>query len=216
MPRRAAQAAKRDRNARGQGDLLRAELIDAAIDLLAELGDFEAMSVRAVTARAGVTPTALYLHFDDKEQLLEAVKHRCFAELRRYVLAAEEGAGSHARDQAEAMCMAYLRFADDRPGHYRVLFQTSRSSLATGHGHQSSSQWPPAAVDAFGDLVRAVTRCLTDGRDPFEIAGLVWAGLHGFIGLRASSHFPFAASDRYVQLLLDSHFDSGLSETASE
>jgi AcrR family transcriptional regulator len=47
----------RSRNPRGQGERLRAALMDAARDLLLELGDQDKLSVRAVTARAGVTPT---------------------------------------------------------------------------------------------------------------------------------------------------------------
>ena len=41
----------RARNPRGQGERLREALIDAAIELLADLQDVEALSVRAVTAR---------------------------------------------------------------------------------------------------------------------------------------------------------------------
>lgn len=213
MPRSTAAAAGRGRNPRGQGDKLRTDLIDAAIDLLAENGDFEALSVRAVTSRAGVTPTALYLHFADKEQLLDEVKDRCFSELRRYVLEAEEQAGPDPRAQADAMCLAYLAFAGERPGYYRVLFHTGHGPAPdTGHGPAPGAgqppdpgTWPQSAADAFGDLVRGVARCLTDRRDPFEVATLVWAGLHGLVGLRAVRHFPAPPADRYVRLLLDAH-----------
>ncbi|MGA2927242.1 MAG: helix-turn-helix domain-containing protein, partial [Solirubrobacteraceae bacterium] len=87
---------------RGQGKRLRAGLIDAAIELLAGLQDDDALSVRAVTARAGVSPTALYLHFDDKEQLLAAVKQRCVGELRGYVVDAVASPGAAPRMMAVA------------------------------------------------------------------------------------------------------------------
>src|SRR5947209_1999139 len=120
----------RARNPRGQGERLREALIDAAIDLLSDLQDVEALSVRAVTARAGVTPTALYLHFADRDDLLTAVKDRCFGELRRYVLdavlEAERRAVADLRTQTERGCLAYLQFAADHPGYYRVLFHTRR------------------------------------------------------------------------------------------
>src|SRR6516225_5196353 len=99
-PRTSARA----RNPRGQGERLREALIDAAIELLADLQDVEALSVRAVTARVGVTPTALYLHFADKDALLVAVKARCFEELRARVLAAEQQhANSNPRTQLHQM-----------------------------------------------------------------------------------------------------------------
>jgi AcrR family transcriptional regulator len=205
MARRPAPPAKRDRYPRGQGEQLRADLVEAAIVLLAELGNFESLSVRAVTARAGVSPTALYLHFGDKEQFLDAVKDRCFGELRRYVLDAELRAGLDPRVQANAMCLAYLSFAEERPGYYRVLFHLGhRPDLDTGQAPDSLA-WPQNAADAFGDLVRGVSRCLTDGRDPVEAATMVWAGLHGLVGLRTMRHFPFPADDHYVRALLDAH-----------
>src|SRR5580700_6564315 len=120
----------RTRNPRGQGERLRADLLAAAIDLLAERESVEDLSVRAVTARAGVSANALYLHFTDREELLAAVRERCFAELRSYVLEAESAGApdADAEAQARAMCLAYLRFARERPGHYRVLFHVPRGT----------------------------------------------------------------------------------------
>jgi AcrR family transcriptional regulator len=205
--------APRARNPRGQGERLRAVLIDAAIDLLSEVADVEALSVRAVTSRAGVSPTALYLHFADKDELLAAVKDRCFAELRGYVLEAEQGAAPDARGQAEAMCLAYLAFAAQEPGHYRVLFHTRRSSGADDgqsaiDATEALESWPPQAAEAFGDLARGVGRCLSDGCDVFEVATMVWTGLHGFASLRAIRHSPIPTPTRYVAILLDAYLDS--------
>jgi AcrR family transcriptional regulator len=207
-----ALVAPRARNPRGQGERLRAALIDAAIDVLSEVADVEALSVRAVTARAGVSPTALYLHFADKDELLTAVKERCFAELRGYVLEAEQAAAPDARRQADAMCLAYLAFAAEQPGHYRVLFHTRRPSGEDGgpsaiDATEALASWPPEAAEAFRDLARGVGRCLNDGRDVFEVATMVWTSLHGFAALRAIRHSPFPSAGRYVAVLLDAHLD---------
>jgi AcrR family transcriptional regulator len=221
---------RRARNPRGQGQRLRTALIDAAIALLAELEDVEALSIRAVTARAGVTPTALYLHFADKEELETAVKDRCFRELRRYVLTAEAQSGPDPRAQLKAMGHAYLDFAAERPGYYRALFHTRRASRPAGSeagGAPASAPGlaeteretdaapdagaaieiggPPAGADAFGDLVRGVARCLPPGRDAFPTAFMVWAGLHGYTGLRTMIHFPLPPADAYLRQLLDDH-----------
>jgi AcrR family transcriptional regulator len=206
MPGPAPRTAKRDRNPRGQGEQLRADLLDAAIDLLGDLADFESLSVRALTAQVGVTPTAFYLHFETKEQLADAVKDRCFKELRRYLLDAEKASGPAPGAQAEAMCLAYLRFADERPGHYRVMFHVDRSHPAPPPDIATEpSGWPSSAAAAFNDLLRAVTRCLNDDREPFEAAIMVWTGLHGYIGLRDIRHFPFPTPRPFVQLLLNEH-----------
>jgi AcrR family transcriptional regulator len=192
-----ARTSPRARNPRGQGERLREALIEAATELLAELEDVEALSVRAVTARVGVTPTALYLHFADKDELLETVKDRCFGELRSYVLAAEQQPGLDPRAQLEQMCEAYVRFAAEHPGHYRVLFYTRR---------RRQLEWSDAGREAFGDLVRAVERCPPPGRDPLPVALMTWAALHGYVGLRAiSGHFLLPDPATYIEQLLDAH-----------
>ena len=216
VPTRSPRSA-RARNPRGQGERLRAALIDAAIELLSDLGHVDALSVRAVTARAGVTPTALYLHFADRDQLLAAVKERCFGELRRYVLTAEEQSAPDARAQADAMCAAYLQFAADLPGHYRVLFHARRTPRSTDSTADETNLtelgWPPNAAESFNDLVRGIDRCLPaglpDDRDAFQTATLVWASLHGYASLRQTlPHFPFRAPETYVKQLLDAQLRS--------
>ena len=217
MPPTTRPRTTRTRNPRGQGERLRAALIDAAIELLSDLQQVEALSVRAVTARAGVTPTALYLHFADKEELLAAVKERCFGELRRYVLTAQQESGPDEREQAQAMCMAYLRFADELPGYYRVLFHTRRlvprnDPPPTGT-QLAELGWPSNAAESFDDLVRGVRRCLPDGRDAFQSATVVWAGLHGYASLRRTlPDFPYPAPERFVEQLLDAQLNPALSD----
>jgi AcrR family transcriptional regulator len=199
----------RARNPRGQGERLREALIEAATELLAELQNVEAVSVRAVTARAGVTPTALYLHFADKDELLETVSDRCFGEFRSYLLAAEEQAGPDPRTQLEQTCQAYLRYAAEHPGHYRVLFHTRRSTPTNTTSPPSSVlelEWSKTGIESFEDFVRRVKRCLPPGRDPYPVALMIWAGEHGYVGLRETSgRLPFPDPATYIKKLLDAH-----------
>jgi AcrR family transcriptional regulator len=204
----------RTRNPRGQGERLRTDLLAAAIDLLAERESVEDLSVRAVTARAGVSANALYLHFADREELLSAVRERCFAELRSYVLAGESAAAPDGEAQARAMCLAYLRFARERPGHYRVLFHVRRGTGpdcdedAPKHDLETI---PEGGAEAFGDLVRAVGRCLPAGADPIESACVVWAGLHGSAAIHHTMPgFPMSAPERFVADVL-----AGVTATAA-
>src|SRR5687767_13454229 len=76
---------QRQRNPRGQGALLREPLVAAAIELITETGDLSKVSVRAITKRAGVSPTALYLHFPDREALLDAAIDAGFAAFNQTV-----------------------------------------------------------------------------------------------------------------------------------
>src|SRR5579859_7509175 len=71
--------AVRRRNRRGQGSRLRDDLLDAAADLVAEVGDARDLSLRSVAAKAGVAATSVYLHFPDLGALKAALAQRCFA-----------------------------------------------------------------------------------------------------------------------------------------
>lgn len=209
----------RARNPRGQGDRLRDALLDAAIDLLADLADVQALSVRAVTAHAGVSATALYLHFADKEDLIAAVKERCFEELHSYLHAATQDTADP-RSQLSAMGRAYLQFSEDRPGYYRVLFHTPHgqrdSEPVTDQPSATTPGWPHGAAIALEDLVNAVARCLPPNVPPENTATMIWAGLHGYTGLRRSiRHYPYPPPAQYIARLISAHLDSAAATTGT-
>jgi len=93
---------------------LRAALLNAARELLLELGDQDKLSVRAVTARAGVTANALYLHFSGKDELLSAVMLGGYRELRAFLNGAIPS-DAVPLDQLRVLGYASLEFADRRP-----------------------------------------------------------------------------------------------------
>jgi AcrR family transcriptional regulator len=196
--------ANRARNPRGQGERLRAALMDAARELLLELGDQDKLSVRAVTAKAGVSPNALYLHFDDREALLSAVMIASYRELRAFLQAAVAPGGDPIA-QLRAYADAYLRFAEQRPGIYRVLFMTKvRSGVPVPQAGAPSGE--DEGVDAFNDLLAIVTRALADGRDPFTQSAYFWAGLHGYVALRqVVPTFPWPPDHEYVDRMIEAH-----------
>src|SRR5919197_383241 len=71
----------RRRNARGAGDHLRREIIDAAIRLLERLGPEDPFSLRAVAKEARIAAPSVYLQFADRNLLLLAVVEQLFDEL---------------------------------------------------------------------------------------------------------------------------------------
>jgi AcrR family transcriptional regulator len=66
---------------RGLGDQLREEILDATIELLLQTGQAKAVSIRSVAQRVGVTSPSIYLHFAEKDALLDAVCARYFEKL---------------------------------------------------------------------------------------------------------------------------------------
>lgn len=191
------ESAVRRRNARGQGDRLRADIIDAARDILAETGDVSRLTLRAVARRVGVATTSIYLHFSDGEDMAIAAITQTFAELSACTNTAAEGMTNPA-DALLARSRAYCHFAMNHSGHYRVMFDIALvPRLAKDPDNTPGRR-------AFQLLVDAVQRCIDAGYargcdDSFRLASQVWAAEHGLVSLRLSRpRFRWADLDGLV------------------
>jgi AcrR family transcriptional regulator len=166
----------RPRTPRGQGEQTRERLLTAADDLLRETRETAALTIRGVTKRAGVSPMAFYLHFDDRDALLEAVYERHFRGFLDHMRAALAAAGPQPRARLHAAGLAYLRFGLENPGEYVLIFETA-AQLPPG---------PPAssARDAFAFIVDLVREVRPEEPEPRTVAIEVWSALHGTVLLR--------------------------------
>jgi len=156
------------------GDLRRA-LIDQALETVDRLGA-EGLTLRAVGEALGVSRTALYRHFADKQALVAAVAREGFRMLRLALVEAWEENG-RGRAGFDAMGEAYLRFAVAHPSHYRVMF---------GRFVESGARDPELieeAAAAFQALVDALVELQREGQarkdDPQMLARFVWSVTHG-------------------------------------
>ncbi|HEY3469965.1 MAG TPA: TetR/AcrR family transcriptional regulator, partial [Amycolatopsis sp.] len=114
---------RRRPNARGQGELLREEIVTAAVGMLDELADDEALSLRAVARAVSIAATSVYLHFPDRDALVLAAMRRCHEEL----VATGDEAAAAAPDPAAALRARILAQADwarAHPGLYKVLHES--------------------------------------------------------------------------------------------
>jgi AcrR family transcriptional regulator len=155
------------------GDL-RAALLDAADALLDEGGD-GAVSLRETARRAGVSPTAAYRHFADKEALLAALALRGF-EAFGAAMAAAAAAGEVPPHVARGR--AYIRFALARPGRFRLMFGPL---LARSAAH-------PALCDAAHAAFAALRAHAGDG----DAALRSWGMVHGLAHLLLDQAIPEA------------------------
>ncbi|MGH9264463.1 MAG: TetR/AcrR family transcriptional regulator [Acidimicrobiales bacterium] len=193
---------RRPRARRGEGELLRAEILDAAERLLIQTGDEGAVSVRAIADAAGVTPPSIYLHFADKTELFNAVCEARFADFDRYLQEAVAGVA----DPLEALWArgrAYVRFGLDNPEHYRILFMTRR--VADSDPGELDNL---PGLTAFSHLVEDVARGIDSGAlapgDPFLVATGLWSAVHGITSLLiARPDFPWPDLDRLLAHVLD-------------
>ncbi len=177
-------AEPRRRAARGRGPELRGEVLRAAMDLLAESGDEEAVSLRAVAGRVGVSVPSIYLHFADKQALLDAVCEEVFAALHVVMKEASQEA-PHAFEALRRQGNAYVHFALANPEHYRIVTMRRHPSHDDLH----------VAGGAFAHLVASVQACVVDGvlvGEPVELALRLWAAAHGVAALLvAKPSFPW-------------------------
>src|SRR5688572_30476807 len=110
--RRAPRPARKRPDRYHHGDLGRALLQEAVRTI--QLRGVEALTLREVGRRLGVSRTALYRHFTDKSALLSAVSREGFRTLRLELQAAWESRG-RGRAGFAAMGVAYVRFAVANP-----------------------------------------------------------------------------------------------------
>ncbi len=180
---------ERQRNARGEGDRLRIELLEAATELMAELGTIEGISLRAVARRAGVSPTAVYRHFDDHLALLRESVALCWANFYESIVTARDSSPDPFV-AFRAAGDAYVRFAIEHQGQYRVLFSNRIELDMNGLDIPNSMEpYDPASdpgMSAFQilvDLVASILRTNDDERDPFFVAVQVHTWIHGMVDL---------------------------------
>jgi AcrR family transcriptional regulator len=111
------------------GDL-REALIEQAIASLNAVGA-DHVSLRAVAAAVGVSPSAAYHHFADKEALMKAVSARGFVDLDSFIIQrVSEDVGQH--DPLELMrhsANAYISFAVDHPYLFQVMFSGPKTPV---------------------------------------------------------------------------------------
>ena len=169
--------ARRSRSTYHHGDL-RDALLDAAERALDRRGT-PALALRAIARAAGVSHTAAYHHFADRESLLRAVATRGFDRLRDALASAARGAAAGRRGFQE-MGVAYVRFAAEHPALFRLMFG---ADVARGRSRDAALR---TASDGAFQVLLAGARGL-DRRAPDEVvqqrAVAAWSVVHGLAGL---------------------------------
>jgi len=189
---------RRRRAPRGSGDLLRDEILDAATEIILSSGHASAASIRSVAHRVGVTPPSIYLHFADKDALLDAVCARYFEKLDAEMQRA--GAGhSSALEALRAQGLAYVRFATATPELYRIA--------AMAEGTPGSDIDATLASAAFRHMRESVVELMDAGiyaaGDPTTVALELWSAAHGVAALLiAKPYLPFGDTEAFADRVL--------------
>lgn len=166
------------------GDL-KAQLIEQGLQLLDAQG-YERFSLREAAKRCGVSQTAPYRHFRNKDDLIGAIAAQAMSAFERRLLDAVALHPGAPAAQLTAMGVAYIRFFAEKPEYLRLLFLTDlrirerffQDERVRKHG------------GTLGILKDAVTRyreaCPQDPRSHEEIVLHCWGVVHGISVLIAS------------------------------
>lgn len=148
----------------------------AAAEVLVDRDGAEALTLRELAKRLGVSHRALYRHFTDREALLEELAVRCMGAMHVAMTAAADDA-QDPRARVEAAMDAYIRFALTRP---RAYSHTMRAGIAKS----SASRLLRDAGRAFGrDFTALYAVAYPDQTPANEAAITIWGTLHGLVDL---------------------------------
>ena len=167
---------------------LRDALIGAGLAAL-EGPEGAEVSLRELARQVGVSPTAVYRHFPNKQALLAALAQRGLEMLGEAQKAASDASGGSFAEVGRA----YVRFALAHPALFRLVFT---------HAHGGNGV--PDASTLAGRLLREKTAALTGGPGPEaeRLALQAWAIAHGVAMLMLDRQLP--ADPALIDRLLDS------------
>lgn len=163
---------------RGSKDA-KGEILAAASALFEQRG-IDGLSMRQIAAEIGVSATAIYHHFDDKNAMMAAVCAAGFEEFgARLAATASEPTPL---DALRAAGREYVDFALTHPMHYDVMMVRPHEWALGPHAD--------ADPESFAGLLAMVSAAQAAGQlspgDPREAAHMLWAALHGVVSLALS------------------------------
>jgi AcrR family transcriptional regulator len=197
----------KERRERQKG-LLRQDILDAARDILVREG-YEGLSMRKVAERIDYSPTAIYLHFKDRDDLVFCVCEQLMAGLVREL----QEVGDKYADPLVALKKGLRRYVDfglKHPQHYQATF-----GIPHGHDPEKDSRYREPGtmgMQAFGFLPRLVGECVKQKKlkkvDVHRASCALWAGIHGITSLLiVMPNFQWQDPGRVTDQLIDMMVD---------
>ena len=163
----------------------RDKILDAARELFVAEG-FEGVSMRKVAEKIEYSPTAIYVHFADKEELFRELCHQDYARLAEVFQSS--AMSSDPIERLKQIGAIYVDFGTRYPNHYKFMFMTPHPPHEPDEVDREVMGNPER--DAYAFLKWAVQQALDGGcfrqelNDAELISQTLWASVHGIISLQ--------------------------------
>jgi AcrR family transcriptional regulator len=164
---------------------VRVKIMDAARELFAKEG-VEAVSMRKIAQAIEYSPTAIYLHFADKDALLGELCAHDFGSLAQAFNQA--AAVKDPIERVRALGLRFMQFGVKYPNHFRFMFMTPTKAKQELDEEMLGRRGDPEQ-DAYARLLMAVREAMAAGRfrkdlkDPNLVAQTFAAAVHGVVAL---------------------------------
>lgn len=171
---------------------VKAALIEAAMALI-DNKQTENISLRRLAKEVGVTPSAVYNHFADKDSLMLAIKIRLYEDLNRFFDSQCDNSGDPEQTLLK-ICYAYFRFSQENPARFLFLFSSvlplERST--PGFIEVACHSLVRTRKLIYGVFEKYSVQC--EEEDVVNTTILIWSQLHGIVMLRNSGSIPAAVA----------------------
>ena len=180
---------------------LREDILEVSRTLLVKDG-FGKMSMRKIAKRAGVSATSIYLHFQNKDELLLALIESSIAKLS-VALEKDLSDSDDSVIKLEKMAQAFVDFALENPQEYEIIYMVRPEEMP---------KFPKEKFQQIRKIYELLADIIGEGKrtgvlmveDPLMSAYMVWAQLHGvtsvIISKRLDTRIP---SDEFVTQAVD-------------
>jgi AcrR family transcriptional regulator len=175
----------------------KARLCDVAEELFARHGA-DAVSMRQIAAKLGVSPMTPYRYFENREEILVAVRIRGFERFAALLEDAYAATPGNAAAKGAAAARAYVDFALANANTYRLMFdlhqQDDASDAPLGHAVARAR----ATLSVYGDGLIRGGMAKAEAR---AMEGLIWSTLHGAVTLELAGTTPAGSARETLRLL---------------
>jgi AcrR family transcriptional regulator len=195
---------KSARKAKGDGHLRRAEILHAAERIFVRDG-YQGATIRKIADEVGVSSTALYMHFRDKDDILLEI---CSGAVAALLVQNTEIASRpiDAVSRVRLMLDAYMRFGLENPNTYWLTFCSASDEISPDK-HLVASDLSERCYNRFKDTLADIAMEGHLRSDVDVAAQVLWAACHGLIALRISRpRVEWVATEQLISGLLDSLF----------